>query len=221
MKLLTKKDISNLRMSRGYTHKGVKFVKMCRSFTEALMNSNQNTIMNKLRLYYNVQIAEREDRKIHFKPIREDWLYKKNISVYYRAENALVCLFAILLKSYDYTIGLTVTKEGDGGFDIAICEKGKDEPALLIDSKSGKNSNNRYVHWFNNDVWLLRAIRDPENRNTNIGECSALENYRTHVADISWLNLFENLAAVLFKDLSNAEIDAKLIELHQEMSQFV
>lgn len=228
MRLLTPTQISNIRLSKGYTHKHYGIVSMLTSFVNHLINDDQHQIFEQLGVYYKNSkkaIQNPDDGTVTFEEIPNNFLKGVNAKPEYCVENAIFILMTILLKEYDYTVGLTLnddgSESGDYGADIVIVPNNSKEPVLMIDTKKGCNSSNNHVIWhFEGEPWLLRAVRDPQEIRKALGEKKRCRIAETHVADITFKHLFENLASVLTEGMSNAEIDEYLISLHKEFAQF-
>ena len=197
-------------------------------FIDQVKNMNQNVLFNKLIINgYEPKLARRTfEDVVVMKPVIYNWLNGHVPNQAFISENAVYALLLILLGDY-FDIGLTVvrnggedfTYSGDGGFDIAVKEKGGLKLRMLIDVKSGPNSSNGHVQYLTEmKTPFYRVIMDPFNENEYIGTCVPRARFKhTHVADLTLNHLLSELAFVLTGDLFNEDLLASKEAINKKL----
>lgn len=221
---ITNEMINKICKSEGFTFEGDRFVWICRNFTKSAFEMDQNVLYNALiKKEYNPKWCEVIGKNgVELHNIKENWLLNHTIKDDYRAENSLYALLLMLTAGYNVDVALTLrgsgkSNSGDGGFDIIILDQNTQTPLLIIDTKCGSNADENLPEI--KDCWFLRAVRDPENHNHNIG--SKYSNYYKKIVNISWEHLFENLAAAFLNELSYAEKVNTVSALSYKMNELL
>ena len=197
-----------------------------------LSSSNQNILFNSLiRQGYAPKIAERTYKEfIQLRDIPLNWLNGQEINSAYRCENSLYTLLLVLLGD-DYNVGLTTVHNGanisrscgDGGFDIAVIENGKNVASMLIDVKSGANPNNQHVSFLTEmGCPFYKVLMDSDEEDRFIGLYKTRRDFlQNQVGDITLDQFLANLSDICLHGLYNKELVEQKERIVEKLNKLI